>query len=623
MRLPRIGLVALFCLLLAAEASAQGFIQKPFVAIPDTPILVPDEFVVAFDVRTARGLEISTDARGGPRVNLPGLQAALRDLGATGIRREFPTARIPSAGSGRPDLTVYYKVKLGPDGAGLDEALDRMGLEAGVVRVEPIAIHPVYATPNDSYYENSPSPSFPYDQWHYRAAPGIAANTAWNTEAGDPNVVVAILDSGVRYFHVDLGGDHPVWGPDNPQTDGNIWINTAETPGNGVDDDGNGYIDDTIGWDFVSDASSPGVTCLDQDCGTVDNDPDDGDGHGTHVAGTVGAITNNGRLVAGVAGGFANGLPSGAANGVKIMCLRIGFRGRYQGVTTGLIRMDWAAEAMQYVADQVDAGVNVTAVNCSWGTSDSGGLGAAVDALLARDVMIMHAAGNSGTQTADFLGGKDGVMNVAATDSTGAGVSFSNYGSWVDLAAPGDAIVSTYANPDDPDLTNHYIALLSGTSMSSPHACGVAALLESYQPALSGPDKFNIMVNTTVPYSGTRDWGSGILNAANALSSIQVAVPDSPAPRVMGLAISSYPNPARRGTEVLVRSSARQSARVLVLDASGRRVAALGEGLLESGENRFRWDGRDAQGRPAASGIYFLTVRTSTDTASRKMMLLR
>jgi subtilisin family serine protease len=108
------------------------------------------------------------------------------------------------------------------------------------------------------------------------------------------------------------------------QANGNIWVNSGEVPGNGVDDDANGRIDDTIGFDFVSSSSAAGCKCLDVDCSVADNNPNDGDGHGTHVAGTVAAITNNARAVAGVAGGFSDGIPGGAGNGSKVMALRIG-----------------------------------------------------------------------------------------------------------------------------------------------------------------------------------------------------------------------------------------------------------------------------------------------------------
>jgi PKD repeat protein len=470
-----------------------------------------DELVVVFRPAARTNLVVDRGTDGTLRVNVPELQRTIELAGVDGLTRQFPTAKPQADGSRYPDLTGYYLVHLGR-GADLDRAVAIFEADSNVEHVEKIGLHAVSATPNDTYYQNPP-PSFPYDQWHYWGTHSIDADLAWDIEAGDPGVVVGILDSGVRYFHLDIGGNSAQWGPAAPFSGGNAWINPAETPGNSIDDDGNGFVDDAIGWDFVVSASY----CIDGDCSTADNNPDDYNGHGTHVAGTVGAITNNARLVAGVAGGYSDGTTGGTGNGVKVLPLRIGWHARYLGQTTGLVSMAYAAQAMNYVADLVDDGVNVAAVNCSWGSSNSGGIDAAVNALLARGVMIVHSAGNSNSSTADYLGNKAGVMNVAATDSLGAGASFTNYGTWVDVAAPGVDIMSTYRNPDDANPANHYVAVMSGTSMSSPHICGIAALLESCNPALTGTEKFSLIVNNTTPYSDPRNLGSGIANAYLAL----------------------------------------------------------------------------------------------------------
>jgi len=458
---------------------------------------------------------------GGPSANalaqVPEFAHAVRQAQVTQSVREFPTAGATSTRAVDRRLARMYSVRFNGN---LEAALRVFSNHPLVRHAEPIGIHTVSAVPNDTYFANPPA-SFQYDQWHYRTPYGIDAETAWGTETGDPNVVAAVLDTGVRYWHRDLGGPNAPWGPDTPKTNGNIWVNGAETPGNGSDDDGNGYVDDTVGYDFVSDTTAFLTSCIDADCSGSDNDPSDGDGHGTHLAGTIAAITNNARAVAGVAGGFSDGTTSGAGNGVKVMPLRIGWHALYQGQETGVLRMDYAAQAMWYVATMVDHGVNVAAVNCSWTSSNSGGIDAAVDALLARDVMVIHAAGNANANDPGYLGNKAGVMNVGATDVNGDVASFSNFGSWIDLAAPGVDIISTFADPDDP--TNDYVAVLSGTSMSTPHAVGVAALLESYNPALTGADKFALMVNTTIPHFGTKYVGSGILNANNALNAASSA----------------------------------------------------------------------------------------------------
>lgn len=507
---------ALVCglVLLASPGAADDVRRVPLQPPPFVEMFVPDELIVVFTAEARSGLIARRDASGRLLVNRPDVARDLDRVGAVEFQRQFAHAPARAAGSRFPDLTGHYSVKLGP-GRSLEHALATFAANPAVDHVERIGIHPISLTPNDTYYINAPV-SFPYPQWHYWDAFGIDADLAWDTETGDPSVVIGILDSGVKYRHSDLGGNDPP-GPADNVTQGNVWVNAGEIPGNSVDDDGNGFVDDVVGWDFVTTAAGPGVTCLDADCGGTDHDPNDGEGHGTHVAGTVGAITNNARAAAGVAGGYSDGTTGGAGNGVKIMPLRIGFRGRSQGITTGFVRMDWAAQAMNYVAGMVDDGVNVAAINCSWGSSNTGGIDAAVDDLLAHDVMIIAAAGNSGSSVAPYLGSKAGVMAVAATGKTGGPASFTNFGSWVEIAAPGVEILSTFHDPTDPDTTHMYVAVLDGTSMSAPHACGVAGLLESFDPSLTGPAKFALMEANTTPYSGALDLGSGILNARLAL----------------------------------------------------------------------------------------------------------
>ncbi|MFT4538242.1 MAG: serine protease [Planctomycetota bacterium] len=472
---------------------------------------VEDEFIVVLKSEVAHALVVAQNLQGLPSIGNAGLQAIVNQIGAVRFAKQFEGSKPQPSNSPYPDLTGHFKVQLA-SGRDRVAAMASFALNADVDHVEPIGMHALYNEPDDPYYKGSPNPSFNYDQWHLWGTHGIDAELAWDANTGSDQVLVGILDSGVRYFHIDLGGNSAQWGPGNPFSGGNIFINPGEVPGNGSDDDGNGYVDDTIGWDFVQSTGGGGVSCIDDDCSGADNDPDDFNGHGTHVAGTVGAITNNGVLVSGVAGGF-----SASGDGVRLVPMRIGYHARYQGRTTGIVRMDYAAEAMNYMAGLVDQGHNVASINCSWGSSNSGGLDAAVDNLLAHDVMIVHAAGNSGNTSAGYLGNKAGVMNVAATDINGNGASFSNHGSWVDVAAPGVAILSTYRNPDDSDPAANYIALLDGTSMASPHVAGIAALLESCTPGLTGPQKFAHIVGNTDPYTDSRNLGSGIANIKKAM----------------------------------------------------------------------------------------------------------
>ena len=508
--------------IISGKTSAEN--TTKFDSPPETPDFlgyVPNEFIVVLK-EDVLPLTFQLSPAGFIKTGRDDFDAVAENFMAKRIKKQFPSAQNHhSSTPTRKKLFNYYKIRF--ENGTLNQAMGAYRQLPSVEHVEPIGIHALYLEPNDPFYRNSPpNPNFLFNQWHYWDTAGINAGLAWNIETGSPDVVVAVLDSGVRYFHQDLGGNNSLWGPDNPQSNGNIWINPGEIPANAIDDDLNGYVDDTIGFDFVDSAGGPGgVKCIDQDCDTVDNDPDDGDGHGTHVSGTIAAITNNNRSVAGIAGGFSNGSTNAPGNGVKIMPLRIGYHARFQGRITGVVRMDWAAEAMTYAADQIDLhNVNIAAINASWGSSNTGGIDAAINNLLDHDVMLIHAAGNSNADSPGYLGSKAGVMNVAATDKNANGASFTNFGSWVDLAAPGVDVLSTYANPDDPDLTNHYIAVLSGTSMSAPHACGVAALLESFDCSLTGPEKFSIMVNNTNPYNDSRNLGSGILDAQKALQAV-------------------------------------------------------------------------------------------------------
>ena len=411
-------------------------------------------------------------------------------------------------------LAHYYKVTI--NSGSLEEAMAAYEANPMVERVEPIGIHSLRATPNDGYYDDPP-PEFPYDQWHYWDTYGISADQAWDTETGSQTVIVGDLDIGTKYDHGDLGGSDPP-GPNDAVTNGNIWVNSNEIPGNGIDDDGNGYTDDIIGWDFVDRTDWYSYSCVDADCGTADNDPFDGDGHGTHTAGTIAAITNNGYAVAGVAGGFGDGTYAGGGNGVKIVPCRIGYVLRYLNQNVGVVIMDYVAEAMYYMAELKIAGWNVAAINCSFGTSNSGGLGAACDYLIAQDVMVIVAAGNSNSSSADYLGARTDCMDVGATDQSGDPASFSNYGTWVDVAAPGVSIMSTITDPADP--TGDYISAMDGTSMACPHVVGVAALLESYDPSLTAQDKWDLIVNNTKPYNMSKYVGAGIVDVRACLDAL-------------------------------------------------------------------------------------------------------
>jgi PKD repeat protein len=460
----------------------------------------------------------ATPRNGIAETGISALDAIHNRFGVNSFGRQFkgadPNSDYPTVRA----LTKYYKAYF-PAG-NLEAIMAAYRKLPFVEKVDPVAIHTFQATPNDYYYDDSTA-GYPYYQWHYWDTYGIDADQAWDQQTGDATVVVGIMDSGVRYYHHDIGGTDPP-GPADNVTNGNVWVNPYETPNDGIDNEGNGYVDDVIGWDFVETSGGPGYSCIDADCGTADNDPRDGDGHGTHVAGTVAAFTNNDPTwgVAGVAGGWNDGTMNYTSNGVKLMCLRIGYLAKYRGIITGIVQMDYAAEAMYYVADMVERGVNVAAINCSWGSTSYGAMPAATDNLLAHDVMIIVAAGNDNSSSCDYLGCRTDCLDVGGTERSGNPYYYSNYGSWIEVAAPAVDITSTYHNYEDPDYD--YISLLAGTSMACPHVVAVAALLESKDPTLTGPEKFAIIANpdNMNSYNQTKYVGAGIVSAKKCLDAV-------------------------------------------------------------------------------------------------------
>lgn len=268
------------------------------------------------------------------------------------------------------------------------------------------------------------------DLWGLKA---IKAKEAWEIETDSRNVIVAVVDSGIDYLHEDLSA--------------NMWKNPGEVPGNGIDDDRNGFVDDVYGYDFG------------------DNDADimDRHGHGTHVAGILGARGNNGIGTAGV---------SWRADimGVKVMD------------TNGRIYYDALVEGIAYAVEMGASVINLS-LGGSWYNAS---LKNAISMAESQGVVVVVAAGNSGLNTdvhpfypSCYL--NSNILSVAATDSRNRKAYFSNYGPVsVDVAAPGVSILST--------LPNGKYGYMSGTSMATPHVTGAVALAMSVFGE-SGDDK--------------------------------------------------------------------------------------------------------------------------------------
>lgn len=313
----------------------------------------------------------------------------------------------------------------------------------------------------------------------------IDAPEAWDLTRGSPNVVIAIIDTGVDYTHGDLSA--------------NMWHNPGEIAGDGIDNDYNGYVDDVYGWDFVN----------------SDNNPTDDYGHGTHVAGTIGAVGNNSVGVTGV-----NWT-------VQMMALKF-----LDSAGSGSLAD--AVSAINYATlMKRDHGVNLVALNNSWsGGGYYSSLYSAISAAGAEDILFVAAAGNGGPDgKGDNTDAKPeypasynlaNIIAVAATDRNDARASFSNYGATtVDLAAPGVSIYSTQPN-------NAY-ASMNGTSMATPHVTGVAGLLAAYNPAATAAEIKQAIMDGVDPIASMagKCVTGGRLNAYGALEAL--GVPTAPA----------------------------------------------------------------------------------------------
>lgn len=298
----------------------------------------------------------------------------------------------------------------------------------------------------------------------------IGASQAWQYGTSS-TVVVGVLDTGVDYNHPDLAA--------------NIWRNGNEIPGNGIDDDGNGYVDDIRGWDFANN----------------DADPMDDNGHGTHVAGTIGAVGNNGIGV------------SGVAWSVRLMPLKF---------------MD--ADGSGSLSDAI-GGINYARnmgakiINASWGGGGfSNALQQAITQFQNVGGIFVAASGNESSNnvtTPAFPANYSGVISVGASTRTDTLASFSNFGTNVDVVAPGASIFST--------LPNNRYGSLSGTSMAAPHVAGALALLWGQNATASASTVTNALLNNTDNVLRGTNSQFGRIHVGKAAAALRSA-PTSPTP---------------------------------------------------------------------------------------------
>jgi len=398
----------------------------------------------------------------------PTATAAAKTAARTAVRGRavevIQTTAMRSQGLGSLE-----RVSLG-QGISVAQAVSLLAKRPGVVFAEPnwklttsaVSNDPSYSTGSQlwgMYGDDQPAAVGPAGTTNQF---GSQAEKAWDAGfTGSRDVFVGIVDEGVDFNHPDLAA--------------NVWSNPFEVAGDGLDNDGNGYVDDVRGWDFYA-----------NDASVYDGSGDD---HGTHVAGTIGGVGGNGIGVAGVSW--------------NVTLIPTKFLGTDGGTTTAAIK------ALDYLTDlKARHGINIVASNNSWG---GGGYSSALHSAIIRGanagILFVAAAGNSGVNTdttANYpsnystLQGTsttraatyEAVISVAALTSSGGLASFSNFGATtVDLAAPGAGIVST--------LPGGGYGSYSGTSMAAPHVTGAVALLAAARPGTTPADIRSAMLSTT------------------------------------------------------------------------------------------------------------------------------
>ncbi|MDI6735566.1 MAG: S8 family serine peptidase [bacterium] len=448
----------------SSNSAGQGGVEQPQhrqIKYAHGEILVkfkPDVINLPTDGRVAVLGKIAIRSRAIENLN--------HKCGVTRMERVFRTAckksQVRRLQTGQvitlPNLYDIYKLTI-PEDADILSIIKKYEKDPDVIYAEPNYYATLYLTPNDTSFSS---------QWglHNTGQTGgtadadIDAPEAWDIHTGS-GVTIAVIDTGVDWDHPDLAN--------------NIWSNSGEISGNGIDDDGNGYIDDTRGWDFADN----------------DNNPMDYHGHGTHVAGIISAVTNNSQGVAGV--GWAN----------KIMPVKM-----FPSATDDAI-----GNAIKYA---VDNGARV--LSNSWGYTSPGVfpnvVKDAIDYADSSGSLVIFAAGNDNSSSLYYPGAYDKVIGVASTTHNDTKSSFSNYGDWVDVSAPGSSIYST--------LWNDTYTYMSGTSMACPFVSGLAGLLFSLYPAWTNTLVRQRIENTTDDidalnpgYEGKL--GTGRINAYTAI----------------------------------------------------------------------------------------------------------
>jgi subtilisin family serine protease len=340
----------------------------------------------------------------------------------------------------------------------------KLKIDPDVEYAEPNYIKKAQFIPNDPLYSQ---------QWSHQKA---QAPDGWDIETGKPNVIVAIIDTGVDYNHQDLAA--------------NIWHDPAGNPGA-----------DFVDIDTAEYVKSGYTLITEEDYTAQDNEPMDFNGHGTHCAGIACGVGNNGLGI------------SGVAQHCKIMPIRAGFSIRNGGTTYGAFENDDISNSIVFAASN---GADV--ISMSFGGSDKSiVIEDAVKYAVSKNVTLVAAAGNEHSDQKSYPAAYNDVISVGAIDQDSKRAVFSNYGTWIDVMAPGVGILSTVPLQGTLSDPSGY-KVLSGTSMACPYTAGLAALIKSsHNDWTSDAIKKRIYI-CTIPGPDDYFYGFGIVNIFRAVS---------------------------------------------------------------------------------------------------------